>query len=60
MHEVESERERRWKAEQATKRLIDHIKSLQSEGQLKCSAISYEFSIVTIYRIILVTDAYTF
>ena len=59
MHEVESERERRWKAEQATKRLIDHIKSLQSEGQLKCFAISYEFSIATIDRIILVLQTHT-
>jgi len=29
MHEMDSERERRWKAEQATKKLLDTIKSLQ-------------------------------
>ena len=33
MRELESERERRWKAEQATKKLVDHIKQLQIKGQ---------------------------
>ena len=32
MKELESERERRWKAEQATKRLVDHVRELQSKG----------------------------
>ncbi len=33
MQELEVERERRWKAEQAAKKLIDHIKELKSKGK---------------------------
>ena len=32
MSELETERERRWKSEQATKKLVEHIKELQSKG----------------------------
>ncbi|XP_069112362.1 leucine-rich repeat and coiled-coil domain-containing protein 1-like [Argopecten irradians] len=43
MGELEKERERRWKAEQASKKLVDHIKSLQTKAkdgdQLKDTAI---------------------
>ncbi|XP_021352009.1 leucine-rich repeat and coiled-coil domain-containing protein 1-like [Mizuhopecten yessoensis] len=43
MQELEKERERRWKAEQASKKLVDHIKSLQTKAkdgdQLKDTAI---------------------
>ncbi|XP_060075484.1 leucine-rich repeat and coiled-coil domain-containing protein 1-like [Ylistrum balloti] len=43
MKELEKERERRWKAEQASKKLVDHIKSLQTKAkdgdQLKDTAI---------------------
>ena len=33
MRELEAERERRWKSEQATKKLVDHIKELQAKGE---------------------------
>lgn len=33
MRELESERERRWKAEQASKKLVDHITELQSKAK---------------------------
>ena len=33
MSELETERERRWKSEQATKKLVDHVKQLQSKGK---------------------------
>ena len=33
MNELEGERERRWKSEQATKKLADHIKYLQIKGE---------------------------
>ena len=32
MSELETERERRWKSEQATKKLVEHVKELQSKG----------------------------
>ena len=35
MSELETERERRWKSEQATKKLVEHVKELQSKGKLK-------------------------
>jgi hypothetical protein len=38
MHELEAERERRWKAEQASIKLVDHIKKLQIKG-----IISFQF-----------------
>ncbi len=33
MQELETERERRWKSEQAAKKLVEHIKELQSKGK---------------------------
>ena len=33
MGELERERERRWKAEGASKKLIDHIRQLQIKGK---------------------------
>ena len=35
MQELETERERRWKAEQATHKLADHIRELQDRGGLQ-------------------------
>jgi len=32
MQQLEMERERRWKAEAAAKKLVEHIKSLSSKG----------------------------
>ena len=32
MGELEKERERRWKAEQAAKKLVDHIQALTNKG----------------------------
>ncbi|XP_077864589.1 leucine-rich repeat and coiled-coil domain-containing protein 1-like [Saccoglossus kowalevskii] len=32
MQELDNERERRWKAEQAARKLVDHIKEIQSKG----------------------------
>jgi hypothetical protein len=32
MQELEKERERRWKAEAAAKRLVEHIQSLTNKG----------------------------
>ncbi|EDO35300.1 predicted protein, partial [Nematostella vectensis] len=32
IQELEAERERRWKAEQAGRKLVDHIKTLQTKG----------------------------
>ena len=32
MKELEQERERRWKAEQASKKLVNHIKELSTKG----------------------------
>ena len=34
MQELEIERERRWKAEQATRKLADHIRQLQDRGNI--------------------------
>ena len=36
MQELDGERERRWKAEQAAIRLADHVKDLQSKGKQWC------------------------
>ena len=33
MQELEAERERRWKSEKATKKLVDHINELQTKGE---------------------------
>lgn len=33
MKELETERERRWKAEQASKKLLNHIQALQGKGK---------------------------
>ena len=33
MKELETERERRWKAEQASKKLLNHIQALQGKGE---------------------------
>ena len=37
MQELEAERERRWKAEIAAKKLVEHVKSLTSKGRGKSS-----------------------
>ena len=37
MSELESERERRWKSEQATKKLVEHVQQLQSKGKFYLS-----------------------
>ena len=34
MKELEEERERRWKSEQASMKLVDHIKKLQVKGKI--------------------------
>ena len=37
MSELESERERRWKSEQATKKLVEHVQQLQTKGKFYLS-----------------------
>lgn len=47
MKELEEERERRWKSEQASMKLVDHIKKLQVKG--KMSQLKYVFVLSILY-----------
>ena len=41
MKELETERERRWKAEQASKKLLNHIQALQGKGEVHIKTLNH-------------------
>ena len=41
MKELESERERRWKSEEATKKLAEHVRTLQEKGETTMKASQF-------------------
>ena len=41
MKELESERERRWKSEEATKKLAEHVRTLQEKGETTIKASQF-------------------
>ena len=45
IHEVDVERERRWKAEQATRKLLDNVKALKETRKrlFICTTLSFKF-----------------
>jgi len=49
IHEVDVERERRWKAEQATRKLLDNMKVLKETRKIVCYCVLTVAALILLY-----------